>query len=142
MDKALNYLGIARKAGLLIAGEEASGAAIRAGRAKILVLASDASGNASRRAEGFLTGRKIPLVRVPYTKEEIGVATGSGQCSMAAVTDVGLASSFMQALSEEKQEYSDVAEQLRLKNEKALLRKREAKAHDRNKRTGKGRMKV
>ena len=70
MDRAVSYLGIARKAGLLTTGEESCGAVVRAGKAKLLCLASDASPNAARRAEGFVYGTRTPLLRVPYTKEE------------------------------------------------------------------------
>ena len=61
MNKALNYLGLAKKAGLLEIGEENTGAAIRGGKARLVLLASDASDNAGRRAEGFLHGKKTPM---------------------------------------------------------------------------------
>lgn len=139
-NRAIRYLGIARKAGCLQLGEEDTGAAVRGGKAKLVLLASDASDNARRRAEGFVYGRKTPLVRLPYTKEEISFATGKGGCSMLAVTDIGLASSFLSALAQQNPElYAETARELEAKREKADKRKAEAAAHRRNVKTGKRR---
>ena len=69
MSKALNYLGLAKKAGMLEIGEENTGAAIRWGKARFVLLASDASDNAKRRLNGFLYEKDIPMLRVPFTKE-------------------------------------------------------------------------
>ena len=139
-NRAIRYLSIARKAGSLQLGEEDTGAAVRGGKAKLVLLALDASDNARRRAEGFVYGRKMPLVRLPYTKEEISFATGKGGCSMLAVTDIGLASSFLSALAQQDPErYAETAQALELKREKADKRKAEAAAHRRNVKTGKRR---
>lgn len=139
-NRAIRYLSIARKAGSLQLGEEDTGIAVRGGKAKLVLLALDASDNARRRAEGFVYGRKMPLVRLPYTKEEISFATGKGGCSMLAVTDIGLASSFLSALAQQDPErYAETAQALELKREKANKRKAEAAAHRRNVKTGKRR---
>ncbi len=145
MDKVLSYLGIARKAGLLETGEENCGIVVRGGKAKLLLLAADASGNATRRAEGYVHGRNIPLLRLPQTKLEISQRVGKSGCSMVALTDLGLALSLVQALAAaapEQGEYAPLLEQLRLRQEKARKRKTEAKAHERNKKTGKRRKTV
>lgn len=140
MHRALRYFGIARKAGFLELGEENTGAAVRGGKAKAVFLAADASDNAHRRAEGFVYGKNIPLLTLPFTKEEISLATGKGGCSMAAITDIGLASSLVSALAEESPEgYAQAAETLSKKNGKAQQRKAEHRAHERNKKTGKRR---
>jgi len=132
MDKALSYLSIARKAGLLEVGEENSGDAARRGKAKILLLAADASDNARRRAEGFVYGRQIPLARLPFTKEQISAATGRHGCSMVALTDIGLASSIMNTLAETApEEYGAIAEEMRQRDETAARRRREAASRKR-----------
>ena len=131
MNKALGYIGIAKKAGALSVGETNAGAVVRAGKGRVLLLASDASPNARHRAEGFVTGTQTPLVTVPFTKAELSDATGLAGCSMAAFTDVGLAAVFMATLAENEPSYADTAQLLQTKNEKALLRKREAAAHQR-----------
>ena len=76
MSRALSYLGLAKKAGLLEIGEENTGAAIRWGKARFVILAADASDNARRRLEGFLYGKNIPMLRVSFTKDEISAETG------------------------------------------------------------------
>ena len=49
-EKALNLLGLMRKANAVQIGETDAGSAVRAGSAKLLILASDASDNATSRA--------------------------------------------------------------------------------------------
>ena len=72
MDKALNYLAIARKARLIEAGEEPVGAAARALHARLIVVASDASDHTWRRAKSFAAGTSQQTIRVPFTKAELG----------------------------------------------------------------------
>ena len=122
MSKALGYIGIAKKAGALSVGETNAGAAVRAGKGRVLLLASDASPNARHRAEGFVNGTQTPLVTVPFTKAELSDATGLAGCSMAAFTDVGLAAVFMAALAENEPSFSDTAQLLQEKNNKEILK--------------------
>lgn len=143
MSKALNYLSIARKAGALVTGEEKSGIEIRAGHARLLVLASDASDNARARAQNFLRGGKTPWTVLPLTKQEISDATGRSGCSMAVFTDTGLACSFAEAvLAEYGEQYSELAAELRRRNDKAAQRRKEKSAHLRNRKQGKRRSNV
>lgn len=137
MGDALRYIGIARKAGAIEIGETNSGAAVRNGKAKLLILAADASGNAKSRAEGFIYGKKTPLIKLPFSKEELSEISGVNGCSMAAFTDTGLASVFMTQLAQGFPEYSDTAGELAAKSEKEKARKREADAALKNKRAGK-----
>ena len=128
MSRALNLLGIARKAGAIETGETNSGAAVHAGRAKLLLLASDASENAADRAEGYAGTRPVPLCRVPFTKDEISAITGKSGCSMAVLTDLGFAESFARALSAEYgEEYSPLASQLGARLERAKRRREETR---------------
>ena len=137
MSNALNYLGIAKKAGTIEIGETNSGIACRAGKARVLLLAADASDNASRRADSFVFEKKTILVRLPYTKEQISAQTGTSGCSMAAITDIGLATVFLSALADSDESFREKADLIEKRNEKALMRKREALAHERNKKMGK-----
>ena len=141
MDKALNYLGLMRKAGACAVGETDCGIACREGKVKLLLLASDASDNAHARAKGFVYGRKIPLVQLPYTKMELSGRLGKGAISMMAVYDLGLAVAFMKALDTEGQHGALIAE-LEEKLAQQNKRKAEQKAHERNKKLGKRRTKA
>lgn len=142
MSKILSYISIARKAGLLITGEEKTGTAIKASQAKLAILASDSSANAKHRAEGFVHERNTPLITVPLTKSEISAATGRAGCSMAVFTDIGLAASFVSALAADDEEFLELANKLAEKNAKAAARKQEGKAHIKNKKFGKRRKSV
>ena len=62
-EKALNLLGLMRKANALRIGEEETGAAVREHEAKLVLLASDASPNARKRASGYMYGSKAPPQR-------------------------------------------------------------------------------
>ena len=93
-DRALNYLGLMRRAGRLEIGETATGYAIKEGRARCVCVAADAADNAVKRAKGWLQGRRALYVELPYTKEQLSDALGRSGCSMAAFHDAGLALRF------------------------------------------------
>lgn len=112
-DKAANYLGLMRKAGRIALGEHDAGAAARAGKACLLLLAQDASDNARKRAEGFAHAAQAPLLRLPYTKQALSDRLGKTGCAIAAVTDPGLAKAFVSALAQANPEqYSNTAAEL------------------------------
>jgi ribosomal protein L7Ae-like RNA K-turn-binding protein len=139
-EKILNMMGLMRRANAIAIGETNTGAAVRSGKAKILLLASDASDNARRRAEGFVYGRSTVMLRIPFTKEEISEKVGLNGCSMAAVTDIGFANALMKSLAAQwPEEFSSAAEEMAQRHSKAQKRKNEAAAHERNKRNGKRR---
>lgn len=139
-EKILNMLGLMRRANAVSIGETNVGGTCRAGKAKLLLLAKDASDNAQSRAEGFIRGRNVVMTRLPFTKEEISAHVGVNGCSMATVTDIGFANALAKALVQEYGDgYSTVAEALKQRFEKAERRKKEAAAHERNKRNGKRR---
>lgn len=115
-DKAANYLGLMRKAGHIALGEYDAGAAARAGKACLLLLAQDASDNARKRAEGFAYTAQAPLLRLPYTKQALCERLGKTGCAIAAVTDLGLAKAFVSALAQaDPEQYSNTAAALAAK---------------------------
>ena len=124
MGKALNYLGIARMSGNIELGEENAKALVKAGKARMLLLAADASEGVKKRAEGYVFGFRTPLVPLPFTKEELGGAVGRAQCAVAAVRDLGLAKSLAEALAAEYGEaYAAVAQTLEEKQQRQIARK-------------------
>ena len=124
MADALRYIGIARMGGNLELGEENCKAAVKSGRARLLILASDTSPGAQKRAEGYVFGYETPILRVPYRKEELSAASGKNGCSMAALPELGLAERFARALAEEYGEsYAPTAEALRQGLERRESRK-------------------
>ena len=136
MDKALNYLALARKGGRAELGEEPVGAAARALHAHLIVVASDASDHTWRRAKAYAAGTDQQCVRLPFTKDEMGFAIGRTALAIAAVTDVAMALAMVNALGE-PEKHKAVIEVLTAKAEKLKKRQAEAKAHQRNVRKGK-----
>ena len=139
-EKSLRLLGLMRKANAVSIGETNTGSYVRAGKAKLLLIAADASENARKRAEGFAAGRRLLTITLPYTKEEISSHVGLNGCSMAAVLDVGFAAALLRELEEEDPvTYGPAAREAERLDARARKRRQEAAAHERNKRIGKRR---
>ena len=136
MDKALNYLALARKAGLAELGEEPVGDITRAGKGYLVMVAKDASDHTWRRAKSYVAGTEQQCIRMNYTKEELGFAVGRTSLAIAAITDVAMALALVNSLGE-PEKYKAVIEVLNFKKAKAKKRQQEAKAHQRNVRMGK-----
>ena len=98
MDKALNYLALARKGGMAELGEEPVGGAARSGKAYVILVASDAGDHTWRRAKAFAAGTDQQAIRLPYTKDEMGMATGRTALAIVAVTDISMALALVSAL--------------------------------------------
>lgn len=136
VEKALNYLSLARKAGRVELGEEPVGDITRTGKGYLIAVASDASDHTWRRAKSFAAGTEQQCVRLPYNKEEMGMAVGRTSLAIAAVTDAALALSLLQSLPN-PEKYAAAIQVLTEKSEKLKKRQSEAKAHARNVRKGK-----
>ena len=135
-NRALNYLALAKKGRLVELGEEPVGAVTRAVKARLVVVANDASDHTWRRAKSFVAGTEQQCIRVPFTKEELGFVVGRTSLAIAAFTDAALALAFVKALPD-PEKFKAVAETLDIKAQKLRQRKEEAKAHQRNVRKGK-----
>ena len=136
MDKALNYLSLARKAQHAELGEEPVGGAARGLQAHLILVASDASDHTWRRAKSFAAGTKQQCVRLPHTKDEMGMAIGRSALAIAAITDASMALALVESLGQPEKN-AGVLEVLREKSAQLRKRKAEAKAHQRNVRKGK-----
>ncbi len=136
MDKALNFLSLARKAGCAELGEEPAGAAARAGKAYVLLAACDCGDHTWRRAKSFAAGTDQQAIRVPFTKDEMGMAIGRSSLAIAAITDVSMALALVKALPDQEKLAQPIAV-LTQKAERQKQRKKEAQAHKKNVRAGK-----
>ena len=136
MNKALNYLGLARRGGLAELGEEPVGAIARTGKAYVILVASDASDHTWRRAKSYAAGTDQQCIRISSTKDEMGLAVGRTSLAIAAITDVQMALALVKALGQ-PEKYKASLEVLEEKAAKAKKRQAEAKAHKRNVRMGK-----
>lgn len=134
--KALNYLALARKGGRAELGEEPVGAAARALKAHLILVAGDASDHTWRRAKSYAAGTDQQCIRLDCTKEEMGFVVGRTSLAIAAITDVQLALALVQSLGQPEQ-HKQCLEVLNQKAQRAKQRQAEAKAHQRNLRKGK-----
>lgn len=88
-DKVLQFLGMARRANALSLGHDAALDAVLSKKAKLCIIASDASQRLEREF-GRASENKIGLLRVPYTMEEIHHAVGF-KAGVMTVNDLGFA---------------------------------------------------
>lgn len=136
MDKARNYMSLARKGGRIELGEEPVGAAARAQHARLVIVAKDASDHTWRRALSFVANTTQQCIRVPYSKDELGLAIGRTSLAIAAFTDPALALAFVKALPQQEA-YTQAVEDLQKRSARVKQHRQEEKAHLRNKRQGK-----
>ncbi len=139
MNKLLNLIGLAQKAGRLAVGEEPTGAAARARDARLILVAADAAENSVRRVRHFADAGQCLWCRIGADKDALGRAVGRSSCAMLAVTDIGFAEAIAKKLAEEDEKFSETAEKLAVKAKRAAERRKEAEAHEKNIRTGKKR---
>ena len=134
--KALSYLSLARKAGKAELGEEPVGSMSRTGKAYLIAVAADASDHTWRRAKAFVAGTEQQCVRLPFSKEEMGMAVGRTSLAIAAITDAALALAMLQSLPNPEACKASI-EALAAKSQKLKKRQQEARAHQRNVKKGK-----
>ena len=109
--------------------------AARAQKARLVVVAKDASDHTWRRAKSFVAGTNQQCIKLPFTKDEMGEAIGRSSLAIAAFTDPALALAFVKALDSEQ--YREVLESLDKRTRRVQQRQAEARAHEKNKRMGK-----
>lgn len=135
-NRSLGLLSISRKGGNIVYGEETVGAQARAGRARLVILASDAGAHTFRRAKSFVAGTAQPVLTVEFTKDELGDALGITSCAIAAITDVRLAQAFVKTLGQ-PEKHQKLLEDLDVRVKRVEQRRAEEKAHRFNVRHGK-----
>lgn len=136
LHKALGLLSLARRGRNIEVGEEPVGALARAGKARLIVVASDASEHTVRRVQSFVAGTRQQWLQIPFDKELLGQSVGRTECAVAALTDASMAVAFVKALDDPAQ-YAALLEQLDEKARKLRQRQQEQKAHAYNVRHGK-----
>ncbi|UOY93636.1 YlxQ family RNA-binding protein [Ectobacillus sp. JY-23] len=90
MSNWSTFLGLANRARKIISGEELVLKEIRGGRAKLVLLAEDASNNTAKRIKDKANYYKIPL-RTVETRQQLGHAIGRDERVVVAVLDEGFA---------------------------------------------------
>jgi ribosomal protein L7Ae-like RNA K-turn-binding protein len=88
--KWFTTLGLAMRAGKVSSGEESVLEEIRSGRAKLVILANDASSNTVKKVTDKCRTYEVPVLRLGE-KEELGRAIGKEQRAVLALLDEGFA---------------------------------------------------
>ena len=136
-EQILSLIGLCLRGRNLEMGEEPVEAVARARDARVILLAADAADNTARRVRHFAEAGQCLWLRVPFTKRELGQATGRGSAAVAAVTDIGLAVAVVRRLAElDPAKYGEDLAKLELKAKRAAERKSEAAQHEKNLRRG------
>lgn len=91
-DRALNMLGICRRAGALSSGHDASIASIVKNTASLCILCEDASPRLKAEIEHAASydGKSITVLQTHYSMKDIAAATGT-RARVLTVDDEGLA---------------------------------------------------
>ena len=125
MDKALNFLGMCKKAGKLLTGEDGVSGAARNGEAALIMTASDTASNTTKKALNLSEWGRAPHVRLPWDKDTLGELLDKRVCAILALTDRGMAAAFAEKLAAQDPAYGQTVQALR----EASSRKGR-KAHD------------
>lgn len=125
MDNSiLSLLGLCRRAGMLVCGEEPVLSAVQGKNARLVVTAADAADNTVRYSEYLAQQGACLRLSLPFTKAELGRALGCGVCALAAVTDIGFAANLAERLARtDPERYGADAERLKIKAKRAAERK-------------------
>ncbi|NLN55760.1 MAG: hypothetical protein GX148_05605 [Clostridiales bacterium] len=91
MDKILSALSLCRKAGKVALGAEQVVTAIRAKKARVVLIASDVSANTLKTITDKAVFYGADYETVKYTQMELGRAVGISHCATVAICDDNLA---------------------------------------------------
>ena len=96
----MQMLGLCSKAGRAVSGEFQCEEALRRQKAKLVVVAKDASANTYKKFKNKSEYYHVPFYQLSCDKEELGRAIGKEKRSCVAVTDIGLAGSILKKMEE------------------------------------------
>jgi ribosomal protein L7Ae-like RNA K-turn-binding protein len=98
-QKLMSILGLAQKAGKVASGDFAVQGAIKSGKARMLIIATDASTSTKKEYQYQAEYRNI-TVYYALSKEQLGGAIGKALRAAVALTDEGFVKPFVRALEE------------------------------------------
>ena len=97
-DKVLSLLGLAKKAGKLKSGEYCVETEVKKGRARLVIVAEDASDNTKKSYTDMCLFKKVPIVFYE-NKDNLGRATGSEERAAIVILDDGFANAVNKEIS-------------------------------------------
>lgn len=90
MNKGLNLLGLARKAGKVVLGTDSVIKVLQIGQIKLILVANDASNSTYDKLDKKAYFYQVPLIN-NYSTVELSKAMGIGQIKVIGITDSGFA---------------------------------------------------
>lgn len=90
MNKFFTNIGLAQRAGKLVSGDDTVLDTIRSGKAKLVILATDASDNTAKKYRDKCASYHVSLMEYG-TREELGASVGKAERVIMAITDEGFA---------------------------------------------------
>ncbi|MBQ7548556.1 MAG: ribosomal L7Ae/L30e/S12e/Gadd45 family protein [Clostridia bacterium] len=100
-DPVLGFLGLCRRAGRLSLGHDECKPSINSGRAKVCLVASDASERLKEEMRGLSERRDVPFFAVGYTMDTLRTAVGQ-RTAVITANDENLALPLINKLNENK----------------------------------------
>ena len=94
MDKVLQLLSLAQRAGKVSSGEFKTEESVKLGKASLVILASDASDNTKKKFSNMCEFYEVPILFYS-DKETIGHYIGKEFRASVAVTDEGLSNKIL-----------------------------------------------
>ena len=99
-EKALHLLGIARRAGRLTLGNDATIEALRKGHTQLVMFASDLSPRTSGGVTFAAKEEGVAVIQIKATMDEISMALGK-RTGVVAVNDAGFAKKLLTLCADE-----------------------------------------
>ncbi|MGE5613163.1 MAG: L7Ae/L30e/S12e/Gadd45 family ribosomal protein [Bacillota bacterium] len=106
-DKIYSFIGLAKKAGKLVAGEETCESALKSGKVYLLIVSEDASANTVKKFMNASAYRKVGMVRFGQ-KELLGKFTGGNVRTVIAIKDRGFAEHLKTMIADRGKEHGGV----------------------------------
>jgi len=98
-QKLMSILGLAQKAGKIVSGDFAVQGALKSGKARLLIIASDASESTKKEYKYLASARNIEIHCV-LSKEQLGGAIGKALRAAVVITDEGFIKPIILALQD------------------------------------------
>ena len=95
MNRAASLMGICRKANLASSGEFAVTEAVSAGKARLVIIAEDASDNTKKKFRNKCDWYKVPVI-IYETKDNLGHWIGCSERSVVSINDEALAEKLLE----------------------------------------------
>ena len=98
--EALALLGLARRAGAVVKGTDATRRALRNGEARLVIVAEDGSETQLKKVLPLASARGVPWETLG-SRQNLGTAVGNGPLTVAAVTQPGFAEQLQERLKQD-----------------------------------------